>query len=89
MKTKILDVKSLVIGLLLGVCVVFAIGAIRGEAPQKGDADYRYQIGAMQHQNNGESYIYILDHESNKVYRRQFWDNGQGFDVKRAITEGH
>jgi hypothetical protein len=90
MKTKILDVKSLVIGLLLGICVILAIGAIRGEAPQKSDADYRYQIGAVQQEGNGVTYLYILDHETNKVHRRQFWDNnGQGYDVKRGITQEH
>jgi hypothetical protein len=89
MKTKTFDAKSLVIGLLLGVCVILAIGAIRGETPQKSDADYRYQISAVQ-EGNGFSNIYILDHETNKVYRRQFWDNnGQGYDVKRGITQEH
>jgi hypothetical protein len=89
MKTKTFDVKSLVIGLLLGVCTVLAIGAIRGETPQKGDADYRYQISAMEDANH-TPYLYILDHETNKVHVRQFLNNnGQGFDVKRAITEGH
>lgn len=90
MKTMTFDAKSLVIGLLLGVCVILAIGAIRGETPQKSDADYRYQIGAVHQEGNGISYLYILDHETNKVYRRQFWDNnGQGYDVKRGIAQEH
>jgi hypothetical protein len=86
MKTRF-DVKSLLIGLLLGVCMMLTIGAVRGEAPQKLDADYRYQISSVQEGNT--SYLYILDHETNKVYRRQYGDSEQGFDVKRRIAEGH
>jgi len=85
MKTQMFDVKTLIIGLLLGVCTMLVVGAARGEAPQKLDADYRYQISAVQEQ-NGSYTLFILDHETNKVYSRQgFPPNGQGREVKQLI----
>ena len=70
MKTKF-DVKSLLIGLLLGLCATLAIGAARGEAPQKLDADYRYQISAAAN-GNDEYTLFILDHEYSHVAIGQF-----------------
>ncbi len=84
MKTQMFDLKTLIIGLLLGVSMMLGIAAVRGDAPQKLDADYRYHISAVRDGN--AEYIYILDHETNKVYRRQFWHTDQGWDVKRAIA---
>src|SRR5712672_3093557 len=62
MKTQMFDVKTLIIGLLLGVCTMLVVGAARGEAPQKLDADYRYQISAVQGENGGYN-LFVLDHE--------------------------
>jgi hypothetical protein len=79
-----LDVKSVMIGLLLGVCTILAIGAARAESPQKLDADYRYQMSAVTGQSG--TTIFILDHETNKVYSRQVenqWSGG--VEVKRFI----
>ena len=78
-----LDVKTLAIGILLGVCVMLSMGQRRAEPAQKLDADYRYQISV--HKEQGSETVYILDHETKKIYARQFWDNGEGFDIKRAI----
>jgi hypothetical protein len=83
---KSLDLKTLLIGLLLGVCITLSMAQRAAEPAHKLDADNRYQISAVQ-EASGTSYLYILDHETKKVYRRQVWDNGQGFDVKRAIAE--
>jgi len=88
MKTQMFDVKTLIIGLLLGVCTMLVVGAARGEAPQKLDADYRYQISAVQGENGGYN-LFVLDHETNKVYKRQFSDQAQGYELKWAITQGH
>ena len=83
-----IDLKALLIGLLLGICVPLSMGQRSPEPKQKLDADYRYQISAVQ-ETNGTAYLYILDHETNKVHLRQYSNNnGQGFDVKRAINEG-
>lgn len=81
-----IDFKAMLIGLLLGICVPLSMGQRAAEPAHKLDADYRYQISAVI-EANGTPYLFILDHETNKVYRRTFSDNGQGFDVKRAITE--
>ena len=87
MKIAMLDVKSLVIGLLLGVCTILAIAAARGEAPQKLDADYRYQISAVAN-GNDDFTLFILDHETKKVFMRRAggWNDGQ--DIKQRIDHG-
>jgi hypothetical protein len=87
MKSQMFDVKSLIIGLLLGICAMLVTGAVRGDAPQKLDADYRYQISAVKGQSG--TTIYILDHETNKIYSRSSEsDWSGGVEVKRFI-EGH
>ena len=89
MKIATLDVKSLVIGLLLGVCTILAVAAARGEAPQKLDADYRYQISAVSYVQNGQDVhaLFILDHETNKVHSvRAPWIDNTPLDIKRALS---
>jgi len=80
-----IDLKTLAIGLLLGICVTLSMGQ-RAEPAQKLDADYRYQITAVAATNGGYT-IFILDHETKKVYSRQtdgVWP--AGVDLKRLIS---
>lgn len=81
-----IDVKALLIGLLLGVCVPLSLGQRAAEPAQKLDADYRYQISAVGGTNGGFT-IFILDHETKKVYSRPMdapWPGG--VDVKRLAS---
>ena len=79
-----LDLKTLLIGLLLGVCVTLSMGQ-RAAEPQKLDADYRYQISAVVGTNGGPT-IYILDHETKKVYSARVEESWSGgIEVKRLI----
>jgi hypothetical protein len=79
--------KTLLIGLLLGVCVTLSMGQRAAEPAHKLDADYRYQISAVPEQ-NGAYTLFILDHETNKVYSRQgFPPNGAGREIKQLIGE--
>ena len=81
------DVKTLLIGLLLGVCVTLSMGQRAAEPAHKLDADYRYQISAVPEQ-NGAYTLFILDHETNKVYSRQGWAPApQAQDIKQLIGE--
>jgi len=77
--------KTLVIGILLGVCVMLSMGQRRAEPAQKADADYRYQITAVSAQNNSGYVLFILDHEKQKIYSRE-WNGAQGgTDVKALM----
>ncbi len=58
------DLKTLVIGLLLGIMVMMARGATTADPA----LSQRYQISAV-HDASQSSYIYVLDHKTNKVYR--------------------
>jgi len=80
------DFKTLLIGLLLGICVTLSMGQRAAEPAHKLDADYRYQISAAPH---GDGYVlFILDHETNKIYSRQgFYPGGPGQEVKTLIGE--
>jgi hypothetical protein len=83
---KKIDFRTLLIGLLLGICVTLSMGQ-RAAEPQKLDADYRYQISAVS-RGNGGYVIFVLDHETKKVYSRQVDDAWTGaIDVKR-LTAG-
>ena len=78
------DLKTLLIGVLLGVCVTLSMGQ-RAAPAEKVDADYRYQISAVAGANGGYT-LFILDHETKKVHSRQTdgaWSGGA--DVKRLI----
>ncbi len=86
---KRIDLKTLLIGLLLGVCVTLTMAQRAAEPAHKLDADYRYQISAVR-EDNGAYNLLILDHETNKVFKRQWWDNsGKGFDLKKGLVEGN
>ena len=81
-----IDFKALLIGLLLGICVPLSMGQRAAEPAQKLDADYRYQISAVSGTNGGLT-IFILDHETKKVYSREMggpWSGG--VDVKKLIS---
>lgn len=78
-----IDFKALLIGLLLGACVPLSLGQRAAEPAQKLDADYRYQISAVSRPPGGYT-IFILDHETKKVYSQRVdgeWPGGM--DVKR------
>ena len=82
------DFKTLLIGLLLGICVTLSMGQRAAEPKQKLDADYRYQISATSFVDNGSNVhiLYILDHETNRIYACQgFYPGGAGQEVKKLI----
>jgi len=82
-----LDFKTLLIGLLLGICVTLSMGQRAAEPKQKLDADYRYQISAVG--NGADEYtLFILDHETNKVYLRRATSVSDGQDIKTRIDRG-
>ena len=65
------DVRNVVVGLLTGVVITVAVGQVA--APDRRQAPpppvQRYQITAMR-DNNGNEYLYILDHQTQKLYRK-------------------
>jgi hypothetical protein len=77
---KSFDFKTLVIGLLLGICVMLIAGAVKPDAGQKLDADYRFQLSAVK---EGDGYmLFVLDHETNKIQMRRWnWASNE-VDVK-------
>ena len=65
------DVRNVVVGLLTGVVVTVAAGqagAPDGRQPAVPPVQ-RYQITGMR-DNNGNEYLYILDHQTQKLYRK-------------------
>jgi hypothetical protein len=59
------DVKSLVIGVLLTLCAMLAIGAANGDQSQ------RYDIAVAHDITNGQPsqpWVYVLDRQTNRVY---------------------
>jgi hypothetical protein len=84
-----IDVKALLIGLLLGICVPLSMGQRAVEPAHKLDADYRYQISAVSYLENGQNVhaLLILDHETNKVHSvRAPWVDNTPLDIKRALS---
>ena len=82
------DFKTLLIGLLLGICVTLSMGQRAAEPKQKLDADYRYQISTTAHiDNNGAPVhtVFILDHETNKIHAYRWNSNSNDLDVKWMI----
>jgi hypothetical protein len=76
-----LDLKTLTIGILLGVCVTLAMAQRRAEPTQKLDADYRYQIAAGGDRDG--MVLFILDHETKRIHSRPTNGFGtQGIAVK-------
>jgi hypothetical protein len=67
------DLRNLATGVVLGVVATLALGQAR--APDRRPAQpvqervQRYQISAMR-DNNGNDYLFILDHETQQVHRR-------------------
>ena len=81
-----MDFKALLIGLLVGICVPLSMGQRAAEPAQKLDADYRYQITATANANGGSN-LYILDHETKKVYWARVEEGWSGgMEVKRLIA---
>ena len=61
-------------------------GKAKAEPAQKLDADYRFQISAVK---EGDGYmLFILDHETNKVYLRRSTRVSDGQDIKTRIDRG-
>jgi hypothetical protein len=59
------DLKTLVIGILLGICVMMA----RGNEPVQTAFIPRYQISVVPGPSKGDGYqIFVLDQKTNKVY---------------------
>ncbi len=81
------DVKTLLIGLLLGICVTLSMAQRAAEPAHKLDADYRYQISAVS-VGNDEYVLFILDHETNKVHMRRAGGGNDGMDIKQRIDRG-
>ena len=83
-----IDFKTLLIGLLLGICVPLSMGQRAAEPAQKLDADYRYQISATSFIENGSTVesVFVLDHETKRVYRLQAPQVGGVQDIKRQLN---
>ncbi len=86
-----IDVKSVIIGLLLGLCVMLT----RGAAPSAATPN-RYQISAVQRSDpNGtpQTVVFVLDQQTGKVYGYvkgdKGWEHPQGrsFLVKDSDME--
>ena len=80
---KRIDPKTLLIGLLLGVCVTLCMAQRAAEPAHKLDADYRFQLSAVK---EGDGYmLFILDHETNKIHMRRWnWASNE-VDVKGIL----
>jgi hypothetical protein len=62
------DVRNAVIGLLTGVVATLAMGQAAAPDRRQPQPVQRYQITGMR-DNNGNEYLYVLDHQTQKVYR--------------------
>jgi len=86
---KSIDFRTLLIGLLLGICVTLSMGQRAAEPAHKLDADYRYQISAAAHVDNNIGgvvhTVFILDHETNKVHAHRWNWNTNDAEVKWMI----
>ena len=79
------DVRNVVVGLLTGAVVTLAMGQAaapdrRQDRPQ---AVPRYQITAVRE--NTTDFLFILDHQTQKVYRRNVSNMGDAPTVEQLI----
>lgn len=62
------DGRNIVVGLLTGVVVAMAMGQAAAPDRRQPQPVQRYQIAAMR-DGNGNEYLYVLDHQTQKVHR--------------------
>ena len=82
-----LDAKSLVIGLLMGVCAMLALG----QAPANQQQDRPFQIAAVSEARVGgvpQTSVFVLEHRTGQVieYRRGNdgqWQRTPAFQISR------
>ena len=82
-----LDWKTLTIGVLLGVCVMLARQSIQSApaAAPPAPVSPRYQIAAYPSPDPNDTIVWVLDHQTNKVW--QYKGNWQrGFTREEALT---
>lgn len=65
---KTIDIKSLLIGLLLGVCTLLALGAVNSRQNNTG----RYQIACPDSQNT----CFVIDTKTGQVWQRYSRSSG-------------
>ena len=65
MSRPTIDVKSLLMGLLLGLCVTFAVGAAEGGANRLEPVGVAYDPN---HKNPSVPVVFFVDRETNVVY---------------------
>ena len=68
---KTIDTKSLLIGLLFGVCVLLALGAASGKQDDVG----RYQVACP----DSSSVCFVIDTTTGQVWRRQTRSSGNSY----------
>lgn len=68
---KTIDTKSVLIGLLLGVCVLLALGATTGNRADIG----RYQVACPDHQTT----CFVIDTTTGQVWYRYSRGNGGNY----------
>jgi hypothetical protein len=69
---KKIDKKSLLVGMILGVCVLLALGAATGRQADIG----RYQVVACP---DNQSTCFVIDTTTGQVWRRFGESNGQNY----------
>ena len=68
---KTIDTKSLLIGLLFGVCVLLALGAASGKQEDVG----RYQVACP----DSQSVCFVIDTATGQVWRKIAGSSGRSF----------
>jgi hypothetical protein len=82
-----IDWKTLAIGVLLGACVMLARQSLQSApaAAPPAPSSPRYQIAAYPSSTPGETIIWALDHQTNKVWQyKGNWE--RGFTREEALT---
>ena len=68
---KKIDIKSLLVGMILGVCVLLALGAATGKQADIG----RYQVACPDH----ASTCYVIDTTTGQVWQRFNGTHGKNY----------
>jgi hypothetical protein len=68
---KKIDIKSLLVGMILGVCVLLALGAATGKQADIG----RYQVACP----DSSSACFVIDTTTGQVWQRFGKSNGQNY----------
>jgi hypothetical protein len=87
MTQRLTNSRNLITGLLLGVVATLALGqaAAPRPAPNAAAAAPRYQIAVTRDRDNNE-YLLILDHQTQKVYRRFTGNMNDAAAVEQLIA---